>query len=388
MKRKIPLEKYFKLWKVPHEKQVLQHTDTSTHKIIKKSKIKLVRDKTGKDGKEKESQPDSESAQTTEETVVEPKEDEAKLKTSTAKTKETHQDVLRAQKKERVKNLVLNISRNRLIKHFNKWKENMGNEDLTITRGEKKTLIKKKVINLSKRKTSQKQVDQTEVNDLNLEIPTCPVSNTPNYIINVKNLSLIQYHPFEIYSIPQRETILKNNIEIKLAGEPGKRKVIVERKKNIRAIFVKYLILYHSKGLLIKYFNKWKYKNLPLKEIEEITNKNKKRIIDTKNLKLKQIPSAADEEIFDLGEPGEDDKYNINRKGKTIKHKKPGESDDEDQAPKSIADTQTGQYYITKKPKTFVPEKTGIIKTLILNRTKNNLNKFFKINSLMIGKIN
>ena len=372
MKRKIPLEKYFKLWKVPHEKQVLQHTDTSTHKIIKKSKIKLVRDKTGKDGKETESQPDSESVQTTEETVVEPKEDELKLKTNTAKTKETHQDIIKAQKKERVKHLVLNISRNMLIKHFNKWKQNMGHEDLNIRTGERKTLIKKKVINLSKRKPGEKEVSPAEMKELNLEIPTCPVSTTTNYIINVNNLSLIQYHPFELYSIPQRETILKNNIEIKLQGPPGKRKVVVERKKNIRAIFVKYLILYHSKGLLIKYFNKWKYKNLPLKEIEEIINKNKKRIIATKRLKLKQGPRALDEEIFDLGEPGDD---SINRKGKTIK--KPGESDDEDQAPKSIADAQTGQYYVTKKPKTFVPEKTSIIKTLILNRNKNVLVKFF-----------
>jgi len=284
MKRKIPLEKYFKLWKVPHDKQVLQHMDTSTHKIIKKSKIKLVRDKTGKDGKEMEGHPDSESVQTTEETVAEPKEDELKLKTNTAKTKETHQDVLRAQKKARVRNLVLNISRNMLIKHFNKWKQNMGHEDLTIRRGEKKTLIKKKVINLAKRKPGEKEVEQTDLKEFNLEIPTCPVSTTTNYIINVSNLSLIQYHPFDLYSIPQRETKLKNNIEIKLQGEPGKRRI------------------------------------------------------------------------------------------KIIKH---GDSDDEDQVPKSIADAQTGQYYVTKKPKTFVPEKTNIIKTLIQNRTKNVLIKFF-----------
>ena len=97
--------------------------------------------------------------------------------------------------------------------------------------------------------------------ELNLEIPTCPFSTKNNYITNVYNLSLIQYHPIEIFYILQRETILKNNIEIRLEGQTGKRKVIVKKKKNIRAIFFKYLILYHSKGLLIKFFNKWKYKN-------------------------------------------------------------------------------------------------------------------------------
>ena len=99
----------------------------------------MVRNKTGKDGKETESRPDTESVQTTEETVVEPKEDVVKVKTNTAKAKDNHQDVLRAQKKARVRNLVLNISKNMIIKHFNKWKQNMGHKDLTIRRGEKKT---------------------------------------------------------------------------------------------------------------------------------------------------------------------------------------------------------------------------------------------------------
>ena len=46
-----------------------------------------------------------------------------------------------------------------------------------------------------------------------------------------------------------------------IGGEPGKRRPVVVKGRNyFRNLFIKYLILYLTKGILIKYFNRWKHK--------------------------------------------------------------------------------------------------------------------------------
>ena len=360
IKLKNPVTKKFNLWKSIH---IGEPTATEKHKIIKKSKIKLVREK---GGKEPETQPEDTSVQTTEETVVEPKEDEIKLKSNKAEVKDSGKKEMDPKKKLRVRNLVLNISRNRLNIYFNRWKANMGTEQLEILkRSATKTVINKKVINLQKRKKEGKdqptEAQEVEFKELTLEIPQCPVSSTPNYLKNINNLSLIQYFPNEIYCFPSREVLLKSNIFINLEGEKGKRKPIVERRRNIRSIFVKYLILYYSKGLLIKYFNRWKYRKLPIQEIEEIIKKGKRKMIGKKRIEITKIPKEG------LTPQIEEEDEIIKKKGKTIKHKKPGEPDDENKEPAF----SRYEYLIDNKPKNITEEdKKNIYLTYFLSYSK------------------
>ena len=105
---------------------------------------------------------------------------------------------------------------------------------------------------------NKKELKQKKKNlQINLEIRTCPVSTNNNYLKNVYNLPLIQYNPDDIFMVPKKEIILKNTIIIK----PGKRRpVVVKGRNNIRNVFIKYSILYLTKGIFIKYFNRWKHR--------------------------------------------------------------------------------------------------------------------------------
>ena len=199
-------------------------------------------------------------------------------------------------KKGKVKSLILNISRNNLIKYFNIWKNRTTPEEMEqIKKSEKKTVIKKKVINLQK-KTKDKDgkevieiVDEKHLpKDINLEIPMCPVSKTENYLKNDRNVSLIQYYPEELFSVPSREIILKNNLEITMEGEEGtNKKRPVVKSNNLRIIILKILLINLDKGKLVRYFNIWRYQK-PYDEIEEIVKKSKKKVIKRTKLNLKR----------------------------------------------------------------------------------------------------
>ena len=151
-------------------------------------------------------------------------------------------------KKGKVKSLILNISRNNLIKYFNIWKNRTTPEEMEqIKKSEKKTVIKKKVINLQKKTKDKDGKEVIEIvekhlpKDINLEIPMCPVSKTENYLKNVRNVSLIQYYPEELFSVPSREIILKNNLEITMEGEKGTNKKDLLSKVIIsELLFLKY----------------------------------------------------------------------------------------------------------------------------------------------------
>ena len=119
-------------------------------------------------------------------------------------------------------------------KYFNDWKNKLTPEELeTIKKGQKKTVIKKRVINLQRKTKDGKEevveVEEKEPTGLNLEIPTCPISETPNYLKKVYNLPLIQYNPDDVYIVPRKESILKKTIIIMIEGEPGKRRPVVVR---------------------------------------------------------------------------------------------------------------------------------------------------------------
>ena len=264
MKR--PIKKYFLAWKLfKREKEKI--TGKTSSKIITKSKIKLKRMPQGAKEGEKELEVEEDTMQTTQGTIAEPqqsKEDGQKSKTIQTVTKETKKEIIPKGKNLKVRNLVLNISRNQLIRHFKIWREKTQKGEYGGLRaGTKKTVIKKKYINLTKKhqdKNGQEGFVEEEMpKNLNLEIPTCPISETHNYTKDVYNGTLIQYLPEDIYSIPPRESILRSNLDVNIeTDETGKKKPIVKTENIFRCKFIKGLIENLNKGILIRYFNLWK----------------------------------------------------------------------------------------------------------------------------------
>ena len=307
--------------------------------------------------------------------IIPPKEgEEDKLKNILAKEmkpkgKTSGDDLIK--KKGKVKSLILNISRNNLTKYFIFWKNKTTPEEMEqIRKGIKKTVIKKKVINLHKKTKDKDGKEVIEIldeknlpKDINLEIPMCPISKTENYLKNVRNVSLIQYYPEELFSVPSREIILKNNLEVTMEGEPNKKRPVVKN-NNLRIIILKILLINLDKGILIRYFNIWRHQK-PLDEIEEIVKKSKKKVIKRTKLNLKRKGKDLEPE-----EEEEDDEKKILR-GIVVQKPKPGEPTDEDR-------THKGMVEILRKP-VDSKKKKSVIKDLILNMPKTVLVKYFNI---------
>ena len=112
------------------------------------------------------------------------------------------------QKNKVIKNLIDDISKNMLIKYFNIWKSKPPIEDEeTLQKTQKKTIIKRKIINLQKKE--KEEVKEEEPIPLNLEIPTCPIETTLNPCKNIRKRIVKEYLPEEIYSSPPKETVLR-----------------------------------------------------------------------------------------------------------------------------------------------------------------------------------
>jgi hypothetical protein len=270
------LKKYFNLWKIL-EKELETIIEKDSKTTVTKSKIKILKKP---ERKIEGTEPEVETTRTTESTVIEPSEDEPKSRLYTTETKIIEGERLRAKKKIVVKNLVLNVSRNLMNKYFNIWKFAPDEEEKFVRRGKKrKTIIKKKLINLQRKTTTGRLDDSNQLQNLNLDIPQCPESETPNYLRNVRNVNLIQYFPEDLYSVPSRELILRSNIDVKVEEEKGtkKKKPVVNIQNNIRIIILRNLIKNLSRSLLILYFNLWRYK-LPYDEMEKIVKTGKKKI--------------------------------------------------------------------------------------------------------------
>ena len=85
------------------------------------------------------------------------------------------------------------------------------------------------------------------------------------------------------------------------------------------------------KNILNKYFNTWKYKELPDKEIEDIIKTNKKKIIKKRVINLQKRKKDEEEEpqeeepkvlrgkVVKKGEPTDEDKKPINDTADTSK---------------------------------------------------------------------
>ena len=243
MKR--PLKKYFNIWKVIKiQKEAI--SQKSTTKVITKNKIRITKKTKGAKEGETEEYAEEETMQTTEgveaEEQTKPKEPEMKSATIQEIPKEPKRELKSiplSKKDKKFKNLLLVISRNKLIKYFKIWKNKSKYEEHeTISKGTKKTVIKKKIINVTKKtkdKNEKEQLLEEEMpKNINLEIPMCPISETCNYMKDVYNTSLIQYHPEDILSVPPRESKLRSNLDVSIKTEESghkKRPKITIKKK-------------------------------------------------------------------------------------------------------------------------------------------------------------
>ena len=247
-----------------------------------------------------------------------------------------------------IKNLLQNIDKTTLNKYFNVWKNAPQDEKETVENTNKKTVVKKRIINLQK-KTNEGEEEVPK--DLNLEIPSSSVLTVVNHLKNIKNLPLIQYNPEDIYSVPS-EPLLINKIYI-----DDNINRIIKRVDNL---------------------------NKPEKPIEEeikpkIEEVEEKPEEERKVLRGKPIKREPEKPVEEEVKP-KTDEIAETPKIEVVVLDKPVEEENKPKV-EDISVPTTTVYNITKKPKTFVVKKRNIIIKHLIEDVPNNdaLNKYFNI---------
>ena len=70
-----------------------------------------------------------------------------------------------------------------------------------------------KLISVIDKKPEEPTVKEEKPKEINLEIPTCPITQTINHLKNIRNRTVIQYNPEDIYSIPPKEEIILSKVK-------------------------------------------------------------------------------------------------------------------------------------------------------------------------------
>ena len=103
-----------------------------------------------------------------------------------------------------MKNLVDDVIRKMLNRYFNIWK-NKGKEDDEIINNNIRQSLRQSQINLKKLKKDE--VVEEKPQNLNIEIPECPISTTLNHLKHIKRRNVKQYAPEDLDFIPPKEMI-------------------------------------------------------------------------------------------------------------------------------------------------------------------------------------
>ena len=150
-----------------------------------------------------------------------------------------------------IKNLINDIPKTTLIKYFNIWKYQKPKDEVEeIIQSKKKLLIRKRTINIHKKK-KEKNIEQT-------------MSKQDN-IVKVDNSA-------------QRQNL--TTVEVKTE----------------RVVVIKNLVDYIPQDILFKYFNMWRYQK-PMDEISEVIEKKKMTILRKRKINIRKTKEEQKEKI-------------------------------------------------------------------------------------------
>ena len=180
-----------------------------------------------------------------------------------------------------IKNLIEDNPKNILNKYFNIWKHKKLPEDEVekIIKENKKKIIKRRIINLQKKINEEVPKEESSEEEI-------PKEEEPK-VLRGKISKKEPEKPEEEEVKPKSDEIPKIEVIVIDKEAPVEEvpktsvytlrispKTRVVKKKNI---VIKNLLQNIDKTTLFKYFNVWKYEELSVDEVEEISKKNKKK---------------------------------------------------------------------------------------------------------------
>ena len=116
--------------------------------------------------------------------------------------------IIKKRRDKAVKDLIDDKARKMLIKYFNTWKQKAPKDDELMDNAIRQSL-RKNVLKLRQIKKDDEKEEKPE--NLNIEVPECPISTTVNYLKKIKKRVIKQYEPEDIESAP-KEVILRTKV--------------------------------------------------------------------------------------------------------------------------------------------------------------------------------
>ena len=109
--------------------------------------------------------------------------------------------VLKRKRNKTMKDLIDDVTKKRLTKYFNVWKQNAPRDDDILDENIRRQ-YRKSIYKLRKNKKEEVKEEEKPPENLNVKIPECPISTLNNPLKTVRKRFVKQYAPVDIESIP------------------------------------------------------------------------------------------------------------------------------------------------------------------------------------------
>ena len=111
-----------------------------------------------------------------------------------------------------MKDLVDDVPKKLLAIYFNLWRKKLPkvDDEEVLKRTTKKTIVKRRIVNLQKKTKDEPETEEPK--DLNLNIPSSPVETTLNPIKGIRPRVVKQYEPEDVDSLPPKEPRLRTRV--------------------------------------------------------------------------------------------------------------------------------------------------------------------------------